>query len=196
LTDAELDDESKAAASPSPATPGTPSLIPTTTTASHVGGTGQDTAPRSTPRGFDRLLQAGFTPAEVNQLRLQFRGIQASRHTPDTMPSPDTMRGMEDAWIDNNNNNGGPGAGGGAGGQGVGAGWGDEEGAGDDTTSGVAGLLDTLVKGMFVGFMFPLASVGWLMREEGLWSRRWQVFAGFGFMFSFTIGLIRALGSE
>jgi hypothetical protein len=60
----------------------------------------------------------------------------------------------------------------------------------------VAGLLDTLVKGMFVGFMFPLGSVGWLIREEGLWSRRWQVFASFGFVFSFTIGLIRALSGD
>jgi hypothetical protein len=41
------------------------------------------------PRGFDRLLTTGFTPAEVGQLRLQFLSIQASMH-------------MEDAWIDDN----------------------------------------------------------------------------------------------
>jgi len=142
------------------------------------------------------LLQAGFTAAEVNQLRLQFRSIQAARHTPDTMPSPDTLRGMEDAWIDNNNTGGPPGMGGGSGGQGGGGGWGDEEGGGDDMAAGLGGLLDTLVKGMFVGFMFPLGSVGWLIREEGLWSRRWQVFASFGVVFSFTIGLIRALSGD
>lgn len=198
LSDKEIEEEDRAAASPSPATP------TTTTTAGNVVrriGTGQDdssSSPTPTPappppRGFDRLLQAGFTPAEVNQLRLQFRSIQAARHTPDTMPSPDTLRGMEDAWIDNNN--GAPAAAGGQGGGG-GAGWGDEEGAGDEMGAGVAGLLDTLVKGMFVGFMFPLGSVGWLIREEGLWSRRWQVFASFGFVFSFTIGLIRALSGD
>ncbi|OIW27252.1 hypothetical protein CONLIGDRAFT_704941 [Coniochaeta ligniaria NRRL 30616] len=205
LTDKEIEDEDRAAATPSPAA--TPGISTPTTTGPVPGGrpgtgTGQDTTsprPPPTPRGFDRLLQAGFTPAEVNQLRLQFRSIQAARHTPDTMPDPDTLRGMEDAWIDNNN--GGPGAamGGGGGGQGGGggAGWGDEEGVGgDEMGAGVAGLLDTLVKGMFVGFMFPLGSVGWLIREEGLWSRRWQVFASFGFLFSFFIGLIRALSGD
>jgi hypothetical protein len=99
---------------------------------------------------------------------------------------------MEDAWIDNNSGGGNAGNMGGGGG---GAGWGDEEGLGDEG-GGVAGLLDTMVKGMFVGFMFPLGSVGWLIREEGLWSRRWQVFASFGVVFSFAIGLIRALSSD
>ena len=58
------------------------------------------TAP--TLRGFDRLLSGGFSPAEVNQLRLQFLTIQSNIHTPDTMPSPNTLRRMEDAWIDDN----------------------------------------------------------------------------------------------
>lgn len=198
LTERELEDEDKAAgagsgaaspgaqdhSSPTPASRRSPS-------ADGAAAAGQD-ASAARPRGFDRLLQAGFTAAEVNQLRLQFRSIQAARHTPDTMPSPDTLREMEDAWIDNNN---GPPAAGGAG-AGGGAGWGDEEGALDENGAGVAGLLDTLVKGMFVGFMFPLGSVGWLIREEGLWSRRWQVFASFGFVFSFFIGLIRALNGD
>ncbi|KAJ9132225.1 hypothetical protein NKR19_g9372, partial [Coniochaeta hoffmannii] len=109
LTAREIEEEEgkAAASSPSPgttATPGTPVPTPADVRA------GQDAAPpsRPAPRGFDRLLQAGFTAAEVNQLRLQFRSIQAARHTPDTMPSPDTLRGMEDAWIDNNNTGGPP----------------------------------------------------------------------------------------
>lgn len=192
LTDKEIEeDENKAAASPGVQGP-TPTRSPSVDGRVAGPGAGQDAPRPAPPRGFDRLLQAGFTPAEVNQLRLQFRSIQAARHTPDTMPSPDTLRGMEDAWIDNNNGN--PAMGGGA--QGGPGGWGDEEGVGDETGAGVAGLLDTLVKGMFVGFMFPLGSVGWLIREEGLWSRRWQVFASFGVVFSFTIGLIRALGGD
>lgn len=109
------------------------------------------------------------------------------------MPSPDALRGMEDAWIDDNNGNAGGTGGGGGGG---GAGWGDEEGQGDEMGAGVAGLLDTLVKGMFVGFMFPLGTLGWLIREEGMWSRRWQAFASFGVIFSFSIGLIRALTGD
>ena len=143
---------------------------------------------RNTPRGFDRLLSAGFTAAEVNQLRLQFRSIQASRHTPDTMPSPDTLRNMEDMWIDNNDS-GGLGGGGGSGG-----GTGGEDEGGEEF--GINGLLDVLVKGMFVGFLFPLGTVGWLIREEDLWSRRWQVFATFGFVVSLTIGMIKALSGD
>ncbi|KAG0652865.1 hypothetical protein D0Z07_0191 [Hyphodiscus hymeniophilus] len=69
----------------------------------------KSTAPA--PRGFDRLLSGGFTPAEVNQLRLQFLSIQSNIHTPDTMPSPEVLRRMEDAWIDDNAGNTGAGAG-------------------------------------------------------------------------------------
>ncbi|KAL1881391.1 hypothetical protein VTK73DRAFT_4151 [Phialemonium thermophilum] len=148
----------------------------------------------STPRGFDRLLAAGFTPAEVNQLRLQFRSIQASRHTPDTMPSPDTLRSMEDAWIDNNND-AGTGIRGGIGEDGSGGGTGTAADGGDDGF-GVAGLVDVLIKGMMIGFFFPLGSIGWLIREEGLWSSRWQVFVSFGFILSLTIGMIRAISSD
>jgi hypothetical protein len=150
---------------------------------------------RPTPRGFDRLLTAGFTPAEVNQLRLQFRSIQASRHTPDTMPSPDSLRTMEDAWIDNNHNNGG-GRSGGTGGWGGANGGEAVEAPENDDAFGTSGMLDVLVKGMIVGFMFPLGSVGWLVREEGLWSRRWKVFASFGFLLSLIIGMVRAIASD
>ncbi|GJD04459.1 membrane protein [Colletotrichum higginsianum] len=73
---------------------------------------------RPTPRGFNRLLNAGFTAAEVNQLRLQFREIRSTQYTPDTMPSPDTMRSLEDSWIDSNAGSALPGAAG-AGGEGA-----------------------------------------------------------------------------
>ncbi|KAH8880060.1 hypothetical protein GQ53DRAFT_755399 [Thozetella sp. PMI_491] len=143
-----------------------------------------------TPRGFDRLLSAGFTAAEVNQLRLQFRSIQSSRHTPDTMPSPDTLRNMEEMWMENNNSGAGLGGASGLGGA--------EDGAGgaEGEEFGINGILDVLVKGMFVGFMFPLGTIGWLIREENLWSRRWQVFATFGFVVSLTIGMIKALSGD
>jgi hypothetical protein len=91
---------------------------------------------------------------------------------------------MEDAWLESNATPGG--------GQTVVAG--EVEEMGDE--QGMAGLLDTLVKAMCVGFMFPLGSVMWLIREEGMWSRRWQVFASFGFLLSFAIGLIRAMTGE
>lgn len=156
------------------------------------GGTGTVDAASGerTPRGFDRLLAAGFTAAEVNQLRLQFRSIQAARHTPDTMPSPDTLRGMEDTWMDNNNDAG----------SGYGPGAGLEVGGGAPADPaeefGMNGLLDALIPGMMVGFVMPLATVMWLVREEGLLSKRWRVLMSFGFVLSLAIGVIRALSGE
>lgn len=131
------------------------------------------------PRGFDRLLSGGFTPAEVNQLRLQFLSIQSSIHTPDTMPSPSTLRQMEDAWIDDNAGNTGPSAG---------------EGGfdfGDDGLGG--GALDDLLWGNMMGFLWPLGCVGWIIREGGVWSRRRQIAVFTGFVLSITFGMLRVI---
>ncbi|KAF6831595.1 hypothetical protein CPLU01_06634 [Colletotrichum plurivorum] len=147
---------------------------------------------RPTPRGFDRLLGAGFTAAEVNQLRLQFREIRAAGYTPDTMPSPDTMRSLEDAWIDTNAGGALPGAAGGAGS-------GDGErgaAAADDAFGAMGGILDVLIEGMFVGFFWPLGCLGWLSREESMLSGRWQDFIGFGVVLSIIIGVIRAFSGD
>ena len=129
------------------------------------------------PRGFERLLAGGFTAAEVNQLRLQFRSIQSNIHTPDTMPSPDTLLRMEDAWIDDN-----------AGGAGAGAAAGGFD-FGDDGLGG--GALDDLLWGNIMGFLWPLGCVGWMIREEGVWSRRRKIAVLTGFILSLTFGLLR-----
>jgi hypothetical protein len=131
------------------------------------------------PRGFVRLLTAGFTPAEVNQLRLQFRSIQSNIHTPDTMPSPDTLLRMEDAWIDDNAGNAGAGAGNG------GFDFG-EDGLG-------SGALDDLLWGNIMGFLWPLGCIGWLIREGGVWSRRRQIAVFTGFVLSLTFGMLRVV---
>ena len=141
------------------------------------GGVSQSTAPA--PQGFDRLLSGGFTPAEVNQLRLQFLSIQSNIHTPDTMPSPETLRRMEDAWIDDNAGNTGAGAG---------------EGGfdfGDDGLGG--GALDDLLWGNIIGFLWPLGCIGWIIREGGVWSRRRQIAVFTGFLLSLTFGFLRVL---
>ncbi|KAK5656262.1 hypothetical protein OQA88_5025 [Cercophora sp. LCS_1] len=180
LTQDELEEEEQSAAVPA-AAPTQPAQV-------------RDAGVRrreNVPRGFERLLSAGFTPAEVGQLRLQFRGIQAARHTPDTMPSPDTLRGMEDAWIDDNR---GAGTGGG---QGMGMeeeGGGQGGGGGDEF--GLNAVVDAMIKGMFLGFVFPLGAVGWLLREEGIWPKRVQVFVSLGFLLSLSVGVVRALGGE
>ncbi|EGO56910.1 hypothetical protein NEUTE1DRAFT_44355 [Neurospora tetrasperma FGSC 2508] len=139
------------------------------------------TTDRNRPRGFDRFLSAGFTPAEVNQLRLQFTSIQASRFTPDTMPSPDTLRSMEDAWIDNNH--------GGVGGPGMVE---SDDGSGlvpepiGAETDGFNGMVDTLVKGMFIGGQDPLVRwIGDVFMEMAHWVGAWdfcRFVAAFGIM--------------
>jgi len=206
LTPDELAAEATAAAeTPPPPSPGFPTSTAGTPQPGSHGGratgmhldTGQGLGVRSTgasqraPRGFDRLITAGFTSAEVNQLRLQFRSIQSQRHTPDTMPSPDSLRSMEDAWIDSN--------GAGAGGGGAAAASTGEDGgeaAGADDTFGINAVIDAMIKGMFIGFVFPLGAVGWLLREEGIWPKRMQVFVSLGFLLSLSVGIVRALGGE
>lgn len=199
LTDAELDEERRLAERPVPEVPepGPNTPVPSGPGAGDGngggggggGGSGNGGGVQGGPRGFDRLLAAGFTTAEVNQLRLQFRSIQEARHTADTLPSPDALRSMEDAWMDNNNNAGmaaamGPNTDGGEGGEG--AGLGDE--------FGLAGVLDLLLKGMFIGFVWPLGAIGWLVRDEEKIPKRMRVFVYFGFVLSLLIGTIRAIG--
>ncbi|KAK3344300.1 DUF2407 C-terminal domain-containing protein [Lasiosphaeria hispida] len=204
LTAPELADEVTAASTPPPSTTTTaPSSTARTATSGIQLDTGRGLGVRSTaagshtraaPRGFDRLLTAGFTPAEVNQLRLQFRSIQAQRHTPDTMPSPDSLRGMEDAWIDNNGaaSNGG----GGGGGPGTAGEDGGEAAAVVEDAFGLNAVVDAMIKGMFIGFVFPLGAIGWLLREEGIWPKRVQVFVSMGFILSLLVGAVRMLGGE
>ncbi|KAI1006748.1 hypothetical protein K3495_g1474 [Podosphaera aphanis] len=129
-----------------------------------------------TPRGFDRLLSGGFTPTEVNQLRLQFRSIQQSIHTPETMPSPNSLLNIEDAWIDDNSGNG-PGA------TGI--------DFGDDGLGG--GAIDDILWGNIIGFVWPLGCIGFLMRESGVWSRRRQMAVSTGFILSVAFGILRAI---
>ncbi|KAK3320647.1 DUF2407 C-terminal domain-containing protein [Cercophora scortea] len=206
LTDDELADEAaQAAESPTSPPPLRPTSLPQHPQTNRGRATGlqlDTTSPQTQPqpqqpRGFDRLLSTGFTPAEVNQLRLQFRSIQAQRHTPDTMPSPDSLRRMEDTWIDSN----GAAATSGDGGGGMGSGGGGEDGEGGggeggNDAFGFNGVVDALIKGMFIGFVFPLGAIGWLLREEGIWSRRWQVFVSLGVFLSLSVGIVRGLTGE
>ncbi|CAD6442426.1 d7887dab-17f2-440b-9e60-8b7ea39e059c [Sclerotinia trifoliorum] len=129
------------------------------------------------PRGFNRFLSAGFSPAEVNQLRLQFQSIQASIHTPDTMPSPDTLLRMEDSWIDNNAGNGAIGT----------------EGGFDFGDDGMGSGFDDLLWGNIMGFLWPLGCVVWVLREPGILSSRRQIAVFTGFLLSITFGFLRVL---
>lgn len=199
LTDPELDEERRRAEEPVPEQQQNqqqPSSPYPSSRSPLLPAAGQDHQQQQqrVPRGFDRLLSAGFTAAEVNQLRLQFRSIQEARHTADTLPSPDTLRGMEDAWIDNNNDAAPFVAGGGAVPAGGAAGDEGEAVAAGGEEFGVAGVLDILLKGMFIGFVWPLGAIGWLVRDEEKIPKRMRVFVYFGFVLSLLIGTIRAIG--
>lgn len=109
------------------------------------------------------------------------------------MPSPDSLRRMEDNWIDNNNTTGGGGGGGGAGLAG--------EVDVNDTTAEedegrLAQVVDQLIQAMAVGFFFPLLAMGWLLREEGMLPKRWQVFIIMGVGLGLSVGIVRELTGE
>jgi hypothetical protein len=147
------------------------------------GPTPQHTTTTPAPRGFDRLQNAGFTAAEIQSLRLQFLAIQAHTHTPDTMPSPNTLRNMEDRWLDNSNSAEGEGgldvAGGGI-------------GATDEDAQ--AGALDDMIWGTVMGFFWPIGCLMWGVREEGIWSQRRKMAVVVGFLLNIGLGIIRYTG--
>ncbi|KAI9681360.1 MAG: hypothetical protein M1817_002643 [Caeruleum heppii] len=130
------------------------------------------------PIGFDRLLTAGFTPAEITALRAQFLALQQESHTPDTLPTAAELRLLEDRWIDES-------AGLGIGGLGDGFGEG-----GTMTDAGVSGYGDVLW-GNVMGFFWPLGAVVWLLREQGLWNGRTQMAVFTGMMVNVAFSVLR-----
>ncbi|RCI16235.1 hypothetical protein L249_3142 [Ophiocordyceps polyrhachis-furcata BCC 54312] len=132
---------------------------------------------RPRPRGFDRFLQAGFTPSEVSALRAQFAIIQSSRFLPDSMPSPDTMRGLEDAWIDSN------------------AGQMPFTANTIDDDVSISSYIDVLVRGLLVGFFFPLGSFTWLLRGL-IWNDKWRLFVCLGVILSVATGIVKGISEQ
>jgi len=175
LTPAELADEAKAA------TDADAALASATRVVQPSGIDGQDASATTTttpaPRGFDRLLNTGFTPAEVATLRSQFLAIQSHTHTPDTMPTGPELLALEERWLDNGSSDATAGAG-------STGGFGAED----------AGGMEDLLWGNFIGFFWPIGAGLWLLREEGVWSRRRQyaVMAGVGM--NLVFGLFKLLG--
>lgn len=142
------------------------------------GGGGEASAwKKPRPRGFDRLLQAGFTQSEIATLRTQFASIHTERFASDAMPSPDTMRGMEDAWIDGNA--------------------GELPSAAsplEDDITNMSAVLDVMIRAMMIGFFFPLGSITWLLRQD-VWGEKWRIFVGSGVVLSLTVGIFMTMDS-
>ncbi|KIW90217.1 uncharacterized protein Z519_08861 [Cladophialophora bantiana CBS 173.52] len=149
-----------------------------------AGVPNQQTTTTPAPRGFDRLLNSGFSAAEVQSLRLQFLAIQAHTHTPDTMPSPNTLRNMEDRWLDNSTGANAD--------LGMEIGPGASAGIGDEDVS--AGALDDIIWGTAMGFFWPIGCLMWGVREEGIWSQRRKMAVIVGFLLNIGLGIIRYTG--
>ena len=157
-------------------------------------GTGSPTSAaqhimQPSPRGFDRLASAGFSAQEIASLRSQFLAIVAHTHTPDTMPSAVEMRMLEERWLDNDASGlpfGGASEDGGATGLagGGGGGVGEEAGRG----------LDDMRWGNVIGFFWPVGAGVWLLREEGVWSKRRQIAVLTGVFINICISVLRAAG--
>ena len=129
------------------------------------------------PQGFDRLLSAGLSPTEVASLRSQFLAVQAHSHTPDTMPSPSEMRLLEERWLDAGTPLNGAADGG----------W-----PGSDDEFG--GGLEDMLWGNVMGFFWAVGAIVWLVREEGVWSKRRQVGVVTGVLVNVAFCILR-LGS-
>lgn len=93
------------------------------------------------------------------------------------------MRRLEERWLDNtsspfhdNNNNGPRGA---------------EE---DDNDDDGRGALEDMLWGNLMGFFWPVGAAVWLMREEGVWSKRRQVAVVTGVLVNLAFGVMRIGG--
>ncbi|PFH60766.1 hypothetical protein XA68_10380 [Ophiocordyceps unilateralis] len=164
LSDEDLAAEEAAAANP-PSTPDT-RLNP-----------GRPPWTRSRPRGFDRYLQAGFTPLEISTLRAQFATIQSNRFLPDSMPSPDTLRNLEDAWIDSN------------------AGQLPSTASALEDDGSIASYIDVLILGLAIGFFFPIGTFSWLLRGN-IWSDKWRLFVSLGVILSVAFGVVKGISAQ
>lgn len=74
------------------------------------------------------------------------------------MPSAAEMRVLEERWLEAGSSGGGGGGG--------------AAGAVDDETGG---SLEDMLWGNVMGFFWAVGAIVWLVREEGVWSKRRQV---------------------
>ncbi|CAI7631781.1 unnamed protein product [Penicillium glandicola] len=164
------------------------SLLPTSTQPRRHSQTqpqSQSTTTAPAPRGFDRLLSAGFTAAEVTALRSQFLAVQSVSRTPDTMPTGDQLRDLEDRWMDEGSTTAQV-----QGLVGEGGGVGDDEGG---IGTGSRGAMDDMLWGAVMGFFWPVGCAMWLRREEGVWSWRQGIAVCVGVIVNAAFGAMRIM---
>ncbi|KIW01278.1 uncharacterized protein PV09_07317 [Verruconis gallopava] len=131
------------------------------------------------PLGFDRLLQTGFTAADVATLRASFLAHLSNTHTPDTMPHGDDLRRLEERWLDTDAQNS----------QQIGP---DGSSIEDDEGS----ALDDMFWGNIWGFFWPVGAIVWGFREDGVWTRRRMIAVFTGVLVNLVFGFARLTSSR
>lgn len=145
----------------------------TSLAATHGGISGsiaEDAGQSRLPQGFDRLSSAGIPETEISTLRTQFRVLLAASRPGEAPLTPMELLTLEERWLDD--------------GAAV-------SGADGLTTSfdasqaqaqGVQSLsqTDDLLWGNILGFFWPLGSLFWMSRQDGIWreQRGLAVFVG------------------
>jgi hypothetical protein len=130
------------------------------------------------PQGFDRLLSTGFTPADIATLRASFLTQLSHTHTPSDLPTGDTLRALEDRWLDSSA-------------QDTGA---TPDAMGIEEDEGSA--LDDMFWGNVFGFFWPIGALIWGFREEGVWTRRRQIAVFTGLALNLVFGFARLSSSR
>lgn len=98
------------------------------------------------------------------------------------------MRRLEERWLDNSASPArGPDGGG------AGAGEMDNDGDDDGDDDG-RGALEDMLWGNLLGFFWPVGAAVWLMREEGVWSKRRQLAVVTGLLVNLAFGAMRVGG--
>lgn len=98
------------------------------------------------------------------------------------------MRRLEERWLDNSAS---PARGPGGGGAGAGEMDNDGDDEGDDDGRGA---LEDMLWGNLLGFFWPVGAAVWLMREEGVWSKRRQLAVVTGVLVNLAFGAMRVGG--
>lgn len=95
------------------------------------------------------------------------------------MPSLHEMRVLEERWLDHHAASAGnPG--------------GQADGGGSDDGEGAA--LEDMLWGSVMGFFWAVGALGWLVREEGVWSARRRSAVAMGVIVNLAVCLLRGLG--
>ena len=92
------------------------------------------------------------------------------------MPSGGELRILEERWLDTNN-------------QGNGGHVGND---GDGSLAGGRGGLEDILWGNVMGFFWAVGAIVWLVREEGVWSKRRQVGVLTGVLVNIAFCVLRA----